>query len=300
MCGHIHARPKESRCGQRLGALLGLAFLALISIIVIGKLAEAESLRAERLHLSQIRFGVNSFPAEGPPRPAVPRKAAAQVDENNGQAVDANAIDSASDVTLQPSPDASAVDSEISRSDELTIVASPPVPANSSAAQELSVEPGAQPLLPEDAPAWIGALPETSGEIHRVHVGGQIADSPEEAAQLLDDAMVHELTRYLNQSVLQPRGAAVGLHRRLTPDYIWKNLIDEPDGYVARLNTTGTPLYQKWITLSITPAQRDIIQGWNREALQQQRLAPVGLGVLGLLGSVGVLHLIFKGRPRKK
>jgi hypothetical protein len=189
--------------------------------------------------------------------------------------------------------------SEISQSSELTFLASEPDQANTQAAQELSIEPGAQPLLPENAPAWIGALPETTGEVHRVHVGGQIADSPEEAAQLLDEALVSALSRYVDQSVLQPRGAATGLHKRLTPDYIWKNLIDDSAGYMARLNTSGVPLFQKWVTLSITPEQRDIIAGWNREAMQQQRLAPVGLGMLGLLGSVGLLHLIFKGRQLK-
>jgi hypothetical protein len=181
----------------------------------------------------------------------------------------------------------------------LTILASEATADKARATQELSIEPGSEPLLPEDAPAWIGALPETTGAVHRVHVGGQIADSPEEAAQLLDEALVHALNRYLEQSVLEPRGALAGLRKRLTPDYIWKNLIDDPAGYTARLNTSGTPLFQKWVTLSITPEQRDIIIAWNREALQQQRLAPVGLGMLGLLGSVGLLHIIFKGRQPK-
>jgi hypothetical protein len=189
--------------------------------------------------------------------------------------------------------------SEISHPSDLTILASEATTGKARSVQELSIEPGSQPLLPEDAPAWIGALPETTGAVHRVHVGGQIADSPEEAAQLLDEALVNALSRYLEQSVLEPRRAVAGLRKRLTPDYIWKNLIDDPAGYTARLNTSGTPLFQKWVTLSITPEQRDIIAAWNREALQQQRLAPVGLGMLGLLGSVGLLHIIFKGRQPK-
>ncbi len=190
--------------------------------------------------------------------------------------------------------------------------------------QELSIEPSSPPLLPADAPAWIGSPPKTSGEIHYLHVGGQIAESESEAARLLDEELVTALCSYIDSTVLNSpavwpqelenhmerhsidigdrmRGrAAEALKKKITPDFIWKNLIDDQQGYVARLNTSGIPMFQKWVTVSITPAQRAMIIRWDREATQRARLAPVGVGMLSLLGSVGLLHLIFRGRkPRQ-
>lgn len=162
--------------------------------------------------------------------------------------------------------------------------------------QELSIEPGSQPLLPADAPAWIGALPDTSGEVHYVYVGGLIAETSSEAATLLDEALAAAVGRYVEETVVGRSGAALALRQQLTPDFIWKNLIDDPQGYLARLNTSGIPMYQKWVTVSITPQQRDMISDWNRQAMQRKRLGPVGVGVLGVLACVGVLHLIFRGR----
>ncbi len=179
-----------------------------------------------------------------------------------------------------------------------------------SIGQELSVELGTQPLLPADAPAWIGALPDTTGEVHRVYVGGGIADSERDAAAQLDEALVSAVCDYIDTALLphrdtrsgllQRRVNARGLTAKITSDFIWKNLVDDPDGYLARLNTGDAPMFQKWVTVSITPQQRDMIRSWEREATQRQRLAPVGVGMLGLLSCVGLLHLVFRGRkPRR-
>lgn len=200
-------------------------------------------------------------------------------------------VQAAIKLAAQPVVSQAEGNSEVSQAAEMAVLA-----GDAAAVQELSVEPESQPLLPEDAPAWVAAAPDTSGEIHRLSVGGQIADSANEAEQALDEALEAALAEYVKTHVLAGKPVGRGLEDKLTADYIWKNLIDEPQGYVARLNTTGMPLYQKWVALSITPEQRAIIREWNQQALQRQRLGPVGVGLLGLLGSVGLLHLVLKGR----
>lgn len=186
--------------------------------------------------------------------------------------------------------------------------------------QELSVEPSSPPLLPADAPAWVGAPANTSGDMHYLYVCGQIADSESEAAELIDDELVVAVCNYVDHVLLDTSAngrnrwelsrdldaadrltgrAAEFLRKKVNPDFIWKNMVDDPTGYMARLNTSGIPMFQKWVTVSITPEQRAMILRWDREATQSARLAPVGVGVLGLLGSVALAHLIIKGRkPR--
>lgn len=162
--------------------------------------------------------------------------------------------------------------------------------------QQLSIEPSSQPMLPTDAPAWIGAAPDFSSEVHRLHVGGQIAETEDEAAEALDEDLLTAVRDYIDNQVLRHPGASNALKRNLTADFIWRNLIDVPEGYVVQLNTTGVPMYQKWVTVSITPEQREIFENWDREAMQRRRLVPVGLGMLGLLGCVSLFRLVLRRR----
>ena len=143
---------------------------------------------------------------------------------------------------------------------------------------ELSVEPRTSQLLPSDAPAWVGSLPDLTGDVHRLFVGGHIAESAGEAAEGLDAPLVAAVNQYIDTHLLKRERAARALAGRITDDYVWKNLVDERAGYTARLNTPGQPMFQKWVTVSITPEQRAAILRWDREALQRQRLAPVGVG----------------------
>ncbi len=211
-----------------------------------------------------------------------------------------------------PMPDATAIqiDSEVDDSEILlgeSDEGRPPRPAPSDSKtsktrweenRELSVEPRTSQLLPDDAPAWVGSLPDLTDDVHRLFVGGHIAESPSEAAEGIDTPLVAAVNQYIDTHLLEREGAARALTGKVTADYIWKNLVDERTGYTARLNTPGQPMFQKWVTVSITPEQRAAILRWDREALQRDRLAPIGLGLVSLLGSVGLLHLILRRGTR--
>lgn len=170
-------------------------------------------------------------------------------------------------------------------------------PGRDAIGHELSIEPGTLPLLPEDAPAWVGSLPDLTDDVHRLFVGGQIAESESEAVEGLDAPLEMAVRQYVEEDLLRRPGAGAALSGKLTADYVWKNLIDQRSGYVAKLNTPTQPMYQKWVTVEITPEQRAEIQRWHREAVQRKRLAPIGVGVASLLGCVGLLHLILRRKP---
>ncbi len=208
-------------------------------------------------------------------------------------------------VTLvEPEMAAKSVDSTSKFSSEVTSESGLPLLSTSASQtgddspQELSVEPGTQPLLPADRPAWIGAVPDFTSDIHRIHVGSSITRNPDEADSLLDVPLVEALRDYVDMQVLDRSGAALDLQRKLTADYVRKNLIDDPSGYVVELNTAGIPMFQKWVTISVTPEQRREIVKWDREATQLKRLLPIGMGMLGLMGFVSLSHLVLKGRKQ--
>lgn len=157
---------------------------------------------------------------------------------------------------------------------------------------ELSVEPGTQPLLPADRPAWIGADPDYSGEVHRLYVGSTAVTDPEEVDPALDVPLLAALRNYLDDQVLNSLGAADGLN--LNEAFIRRNLIPDPEGVVLKLNTSGEPMYQKWVAVEVTPTQRDMFRQWYREAVQRDRMKPLVASLAGLLGLVGVTHLLLR------
>ena len=74
-------------------------------------------------------------------------------------------------------------------------------------------------------------------------------------------------------------------------EYIRRNLIDDPRGYVCELATSQGAMYQKWVTARITPDQRELFKQWHVEAQQRVRLAPLGVAITSVLALVSLFHL---------
>lgn len=167
---------------------------------------------------------------------------------------------------------------------------------------ELSVEPGARqpmpgskPLLPENRPAWVGADPDYSGKNHRLFVGSLPMAKQSEADRGLAEPMMAAVNAYLDDHLLGSDGAAQQLE--IDDNFIRKNLINDPIGYMAEISTSDGPMYQKWVTLEITPTQQKQLKRMHQEAVQLQRVKPLALGLAGLLGLVSLAHVAVK---RKK
>ncbi|MFK7737059.1 MAG: hypothetical protein AB8B50_13570 [Pirellulaceae bacterium] len=157
---------------------------------------------------------------------------------------------------------------------------------------ELSVEPGARPMLPKDRPAWISAAPDYSTDVHRIYVGSIVVSNEEDADEALDAPLVAAVNNYIDEEVFEELGASENIG--ITEGYIRRNLINDTQGHLLQLQTSGEPMYQKWVTLEITKAQRDYFMAKRREAVQRSRLVPLGLGLFGLIGLVGASHLLMR------
>jgi hypothetical protein len=167
----------------------------------------------------------------------------------------------------------------------------------------LSVEPRTRPLLPANSPAWITAAPDFSSAVHRLPVGSLPTNGPEETDGALDEPLRAALYDYVDSQVIQQPGASERLHEQLSTQYIRRNLIEDPAGYTAELTTSNGAMYQKWVMVSITPEQREQLRAWHREALQRDRLAPLGLGVVAAIGFIGLSHMVLRrmyGLPKTK
>ena len=211
---------------------------------------------------------------------------------------DANLRSTESAAAIQPAP-ASAT-SEISNQTELSALAtdstSPPADETSSSlpaeVRSLSVEPGSRPLLPDDRPAWVGASPELSSNQHYLYVGSLPVSNASEAEAALDEPLVATVQAYIDDEVIHKYGASHSMP--VDARFIRKNLIDDPTGFMAELSTSEGPLYQKWVTVRVTPEQRQQFHVWHKQAMQRERLGPLGTALLLLVTGVALSHLVLR------
>lgn len=162
--------------------------------------------------------------------------------------------------------------------------------------RELSVAPGSQPLLPADRPAWISEPADYASDTHRLTVSSFPTEDLVKIDSSLEEPLLAAVYQYVEDRVIKDGKIPDQLRNLITVDYIRKNLIEDPDGYVAELTTSNGIMHQKWVRLAITPVQRKQLGKWYQESLQLDRLKPLGVGVLGLLGLVGLVHFTLRKR----
>ncbi|MEM8733422.1 MAG: hypothetical protein AAGG44_04330 [Planctomycetota bacterium] len=157
---------------------------------------------------------------------------------------------------------------------------------------ELSVEPGTEPVMPAEYPAWIEAKPDYSTDIHRLVVGSDIVDDPDEVDGALDAPLVAAVKNYIDDKVFNSYGESDLLD--VDARFIRRNLINDVEGEVLELNASGEPMFRKWVMVEITPQQREYFSQKRRESMQMGRLAPLTAGLVAVLGVVGLSHLLLR------
>lgn len=253
---------------------------------------------------------VASLPDEGqPPAPAIEVPAAANEDANDkvvaSETIKPETIKpevgekAAKAETVVPQPAVKDVPpAEVASVEQIEqLGAKTPEP---NAVRELSVEPvlETRPMLPADRPAWVGAPNDTSERVHRLYVASftTAARDEVEADEMLDDPLVAAVRRYLDESLFPGEGA-MDLH--ITPEFVRSNFLDNSTSYVAAMTTQSGTEYQKWVVLKVTPEQREYLADLLREHKQRQRMAVLGVGLVGVLGLTALANLLFNRRRQR-
>lgn len=197
----------------------------------------------------------------------------------------------ASDSEASDETDLASDGSEVASDDEFASL-DEPLLANKDEIRELSVEPGTKPILPKDRPAWIGAPADLSGKNHRLYVGSVAMAEEDQTDRALGEPLIAAVNQYIDEHLVKEQFAGYGM--QINEKYIRNNLVVDSNGYLLQLNTSQGPMFQKWVTLEITPEQQAQIKAWHNEAVQRDRIAPLGLGLVGVIGFVGLMHLVLR------
>ncbi|MEZ6135584.1 MAG: hypothetical protein R3C53_11810 [Pirellulaceae bacterium] len=199
---------------------------------------------------------------------------------------------------------ANAPPAEVPSDDQLEPVVAPSTPGVAEVTElldeptaqvrELSVEPGSRPLLPDDLPAWTTAAPDFSSSTHYFVVSSLPTSTLDEVDEALDEPLLAAVEDYIEHQLVHEDYASFDMRSQITVDYIRRNLINEPAGYVAELSTSNGPMYQKWVSVSVSQPQQQQFRSWYRAAQQRKRMVPLAVGLLALLAGVSVMHLVLR------
>ena len=220
----------------------------------------------------------------------------------------ATPIDLPSETPLQ-TPEVPATPSEVSSDADIgkLIPSDEPQPepisseqpkADPDSVRTLSVEPGLRPILPADRPAWVGAAPDYTSAQHHLYVGSLPTSDESDADEALDEPLIAAVRNYIDQEVVNEHGASSRMP--IDAEFIRRNLIDDPSGYMCELATSQGAMFQKWVTVRVTPEQREQFAQWHTEASQRMRLTPLGLGLVSALALVSLSHMVLRRRHGAK
>jgi hypothetical protein len=163
--------------------------------------------------------------------------------------------------------------------------------------KQLSVRPLSS-LLPADRPAWITDEADYSGSTHLLVVASVPTTRESDLDANLNASLEESVRSYIEEQ-WKDGYASEKLRHKLSAEFIRKNFLDNKHVYVAQLETSSGPMFQKWVRLEITDKQREQLQHWYRERVQRDRLIPVGVLVGGLAGFLGICHLTLRRMASK-
>ncbi len=301
MSEHVHHRPQASWLGW-------IAIAALATFIAPTNQHMANAQEAAEIAVAAADPGEPPAPkivaqsaSENAPAPDESSVAESSVAEPSVASSDvANESTSAAEVTsstelssLASSDDtaATANDSASSSAASENAQSSDALRAN-DAVRTLSVEPGIKPIMPADRPAWVGAAPDYTSNQHFLYIGSLPTVEELEADEALDEPLVATVRNYIDQEVVNEQGAASKMP--INAEYIRRNLIDDSRGYLCELATSQGSMFQKWVTVRVTPEQRELFKKWHVEAEQRTRLAPLGAALVSALALVSIFHFVLR------
>jgi hypothetical protein len=172
---------------------------------------------------------------------------------------------------------------------------------STSPARELNVPPKDMvPLYEKDRPEWLFKSPTIEDGKLVIYVGGELCNTEEECEKKQPAAMYAEVCNYFDNDVFHERNASLGTP--LTSELIANRWVDKKENYVAKVQTSEGTMYQLWSIVRIDDDGIKTMKQWHIATVQPARVRTLGIGLVSLLSSIGLIHLgaRFAGRKSRK
>lgn len=205
----------------------------------------------------------------------------------------------------QEAPQDAAVEqaAEVDSTSEIGLLESPPESQSSTTdIKELNVPPKNMiPLYEKDRPEWLFKAPMIADGKLVLYVGGELCATAEECEKKQAAAMYADVCKYFDTEVFHESDAAACTP--LTEEFIASRWVDTTENYLAKVQTSEGTMYQLWSIVRIDDEGLKTMKQWHLSSVQPVRIRTLGLGLVGVLGGIGLIHLgarFTSRRSRKK
>lgn len=175
-------------------------------------------------------------------------------------------------------------------------------PSSTTGIKELNVPPKNMiPLYEKDRPEWLFKAPTIADGKLVLYVGGELCATEEECQKKQAAAMYAEVCKYFDTEVFHESDASA--RTPLTEEFIASRWVDAKENYLAKVQTSDGTMYQLWSIVRIDDEGIKTMKQWHLSSVQPVRIRTLGLGLLGVLSGIGLIHLgarFTSGRSRKK
>lgn len=155
------------------------------------------------------------------------------------------------------------------------------------------------PILPADRPDWVGRSSLETGRDHFVSVGSFPDISYEKSLVSLDESLMKEARKYVDEQILHQEGAAEQLSQ-LDIDWIKANWVVPNQEYDAAFDSASSVYHQAWVELKISERDRRMVEHWWKDIVRHERAKKLGGGMAVAVAGVGMLHLLVGLIAKKK
>ncbi|MFO0923141.1 MAG: hypothetical protein U0905_11710 [Pirellulales bacterium] len=157
----------------------------------------------------------------------------------------------------------------------------------------------ASPLLPADRPDWVGRAHFVDGTTHFISVGALPDESLNKSKASLDESILKEVRKYVNENILHEEDGAEQLEP-LTLSWIKSRCLVKGHEYDVQFDSNTTTYHQAWVELKLSDRDRKTIEHWWKDIQRHERAKKLGGGMAVAVAGIGVCHLLFGMIARRK
>lgn len=157
----------------------------------------------------------------------------------------------------------------------------------------------ASPLLPADRPDWVGRAHFVDGTTHFISVGALPDESLNKSKASLDESILKEVRKYVNEHILHEEEGAEQLEP-LTLSWIKSRCLVKGHEYDVQFDSNATTYHQAWVELKLSDRDRKTIEHWWKDIQRHERAKKLGGGMAVAVAGIGVCHLLFGMIARRK
>ncbi len=153
--------------------------------------------------------------------------------------------------------------------------------------------------LPAGHPEWVGRPLTQVGSDHLLSFATFPDITLEKSMQSLDETILREARKYIDEHILGVEGAAEQL-TQIDSEWLKDNWLVKGKEFDAELKTSSAVYHRAWVEMKVSERDRRMVEHWWKDIVRHDRAKKLGGSMAVTVASIGLLHLLVGLVARRK